>query len=133
MWRRFCAAKDRRFRRKRVDVVAVVIVRDEDGWGIYLGHALGFAFWSRGECGGQYRAVVFCDEKAARVHIAEWRPAVLQSAFICIDVPFGSPFDSSAGESAFVEIEHLKTAGLEAQLGGMELERLADLPASGSA
>jgi hypothetical protein len=94
--------------------MAVVIVRDEKDWGIYLGCALGIGFWSRSDCGEQFQAVVFENEKAARAHIDEWRPVQQQELFRCVSIP-----GTHKGRIEYASIENLVSAGLAPMLGEM--------------
>ena len=48
----------------------VVIVHPRDG--IYVGHALGFAFWSNLDAVGQPAVPSFPSEAEARAHVASW-------------------------------------------------------------
>lgn len=41
-------------------------------WGVYLGAAMGFGFWSKLDPVGQDAAVAFDNEAQAREHIASW-------------------------------------------------------------
>lgn len=50
--------------------MAVLISRPE--FGIYVGHALGFGFWSLLDTAGQEDAVTFPTEQDARDHIKSW-------------------------------------------------------------
>lgn len=50
--------------------MAILITRPD--FGIYVGHALGFGFWSLLDTAGQDCAVTFPDEAAARDHISSW-------------------------------------------------------------
>lgn len=48
----------------------VVLYSEE--WGVYLGNAMGFGFWSKLDPVGQTAAVTFLDEDEVRAHIATW-------------------------------------------------------------
>lgn len=50
--------------------MSVLMIHPE--WGVYLGCAMGFGFWSKLDSCGQDAAVAFDDEAQAREHIASW-------------------------------------------------------------
>lgn len=50
----------------------IVITHPE--MGIFVGAAMGFAFWSMLDVGGQYLCVTFEDEEDAREFVGDWVP-----------------------------------------------------------
>ncbi|MEO0566545.1 MAG: hypothetical protein AAF066_02355 [Pseudomonadota bacterium] len=50
--------------------MSILLTRED--FGIYLGSALGFGFWSLLDTAGQIEAVTFPDKSAAVAHIQNW-------------------------------------------------------------
>lgn len=65
-------------------VQRVVIVHDE--MGVFVGAAMGFAFWSMMDTAGQHTAVTFEGETDAREFVAEWVPAQDPDAYRYVPV-----------------------------------------------
>jgi hypothetical protein len=59
-----------------------------NGWGVYLGTALGLQAWSYASPMRQPAACTFSDEEAARKHMAEWKlkPPLAESEFRLVPV-----------------------------------------------
>jgi len=96
----------------------IVIVHNE--MGIFVGAAVGFAFWSMLDPGGQHQAVTFDDEEDARDFVKEWIPPQDPDAYRYVTV-------ESASEWA--TISELDRAGL----GTMTALLLFNTPVEGTA
>lgn len=83
--------------------MAVFISRPD--FGLYVGHALGFGFWSLLDTAGQDCAVTFPDKQAAIDHINSWDNPPDTS-----DFSFHEVNDHSAG---FVARSKLQDLGLD--------------------
>jgi hypothetical protein len=90
--------------------MAVIITHPE--LGIYLGHCLGFGFWSKLDAAGQRVAVAFRDEEVARQHIKQWEnlhnPDDYGFAEVTADVDGG-----------YVSVASLRDANLGDMLGDL--------------
>ena len=95
----------------------VVITHPE--MGIFVGAAMGFAFWSMLDTGGQYQVVTFEDEEDAREFVGEWVPAQDPDTYNYVEV------DSMKEWATVVELDR-------AGLGEFTALLLLDTPVVGS-
>jgi len=102
---------------------AIVLVRDE--WGVYIGFALGFGFWSLIDPAGQPAVVTFVDEDSAIKHVQSWEDNNDPSLYKFVPVK-----PSMVG---YATIDDLKRAGLSHLLGDMEEDAARFSATDGSA
>lgn len=81
--------------------MAVVIYTEEEG--VYIGHAMGFGFWSNLDPADQPAATTFADEKEAEEHMATWECGRPDGVML---VPV------EADENGYASIEACVRAGL---------------------
>jgi hypothetical protein len=95
----------------------IVITHDE--MGIYLGNALGFAFWSLVESAEQDSACTFADEEQARKHTDKWQDSNDNSVYKYVEVFTADEFYATVAE--------LTEAGMGDMLGDMDENRRSNI------
>lgn len=83
-----------------------VIVHENDG--IFVGQAMGLAFFTKLDAAGQATVATFLDEADARDFVSTWEPQVDGDAFTYAEVDV---------DRDFAEIHELCAAGLEDHIG----------------
>lgn len=86
--------------------------------GVFLGHAMGLAFFSmQGDGGGQYKAPVFATKKDAMEMLESWtnRPPI--ETFVLFDLPSGYGYDEE-----YVDPLMMRRAGVPDELLGCCLQ-----------
>lgn len=93
----------------------VAVIHPE--WGIFLGCAMGLAFWSALDCAGQDCAPVMVDESQARAFIDQLRNIPDRTVFT---------FHPVEAVEIWATIEELDAAGLSEWTGPMKAERMGE-------
>jgi hypothetical protein len=93
--------------------------------GVYLGSAVGFAFWTRLNPVGQDRVVTFTTKNQARQHVLSWDTCNNPRNYRFVEV--------NTAMDGYATITELKAAGLHTLLGEMEIDALRHAKAAGSA
>lgn len=102
--------------------MSVVITHPD--YGIFVGHAIGLGFWSRLDAAGQDTACVFESEQQAREFIRTWKTNSNPDDYEYQEVACADGFHAT--------VEELRAAGLQDQLGDLEMESLRNTPAMGT-
>lgn len=86
--------------------------------GVFLGHAMGLAFFSlQGDAGGQYKAPVFATKEEATDMLKQWRGGPPPESFVLFDLPTGYGYDEE-----YVDPLMMKRAGVSDEMLGCCLE-----------
>jgi hypothetical protein len=93
--------------------------------GVYLGSAVGFAFWTLLNPVGQDMAVTFTSKNQARQCVLSWDTCNNPRDYCFVEV-------TTAGDG-YATIAELKAARLGPLLGDMEIDALRHAKAAGSA
>jgi hypothetical protein len=96
----------------------ILLINRKDGWGIYLGSAMGMGFWTLMDCVGQPSAVTFPSEISARDYVRTWKPAVDPDSFEYFRIDCAEEYAS---------MDELESFGLKELMGDMrkQAERFA--------
>jgi len=82
--------------------------------GIYVGHAMGMAFWSLWDAAGQDCAVVFDTKEDARNHVMSWATHNDPDAYGYAEV-------GVAPDAHYATVADLRKAGLDALIGDLAI------------